>query len=114
VRAAGRSQGTGGGAGAGAPSPSRSMTYAEKWKLTELLGELPDEEQGRAVQIVAERHAEIGGDGGDGGDLVEINIEALDDVTLWMLDRYVRSCEPHAQGALAQAHHAGDVARGAD
>ena len=53
------------------------------------LGELPEDKQARVVQIVAERHAELGG---NEDDLIEINIEELDAVTLWKLDRYVRSC----------------------
>ena len=65
------------------------MTYKEKQDLTELLGELPEDKQARVVQIVAERHAELGG---NEDDLIEINIEELDSVTLWKLDRYVRSC----------------------
>ena len=65
------------------------MSYAEKQELTELLGELPEDKQARVVQIVAERHAEMGG---AEDDLIEINIEELDSVTLWKLDRYVRSC----------------------
>ena len=64
------------------------MTYKEKQDLTELLGELPEDKQARVVQIVAERHAELGG---NEDDLIEINIEELDSVTLWKLDRYVRS-----------------------
>ena len=82
----GGARSTGGGGGA---LPSRDMTYKEKQDLTELLGELPEDKQARVVQIVAERHAELGGNE-DG--LIEINIEELDAVTLWKLDRYVRSC----------------------
>ena len=80
---------TGGGGGGSAALPNRDMSYAEKQELTELLGELPEDKQARVVQIVAERHAEMGG---AEDDLIEINIEELDSVTLWKLDRYVRSC----------------------
>ena len=83
-RGGGGARATGGGA-----LPSRDMTYKEKQDLTELLGELPEDKQARVVQIVAERHAELGG---NEDDLIEINIEELDSVTLWKLDRYVRSC----------------------
>jgi len=48
-----------------------------------------DDKQGKVVQIVSERQGEMGG---DGNDLIEINIEELDSVTLWKLDKYVRSC----------------------
>ena len=73
----------------GGALPSRDMTYREKQELTELLGELPEDKQARVVEIVAERHAELGG---NADDLIEINIEELDSVTLWKLDRFVRSC----------------------
>ena len=84
-----RSRGGGGGGGGGGALPSRDMTYKEKQELTELLGELPEDKQARVVQIVAERHTELGG---NQEDLIEINIEELDSVTLWKLDRFVRSC----------------------
>lgn len=99
-----RSQG-----GASAGLPGREMTYAEKQELTELLGELPDDKQGRVVQIVAERQADMGN---DGSDLIEINIEELDSETLWKLDRYVRSClkpkkrKPTQQEILMEAQRA--------
>ena len=87
---ASRSRGGGGGGGGGGGAlPSRDMTYREKQELTELLGELPEDKQARVVEIVAERHAELGG---NADDLIEINIEELDSVTLWKLDRFVRSC----------------------
>ena len=84
-----RGAATGGGGGGSSALPNRDMSYAEKQELTELLGELPEDKQARVVQIVAERHAEMGG---AEDDLIEINIEELDSVTLWKLDRYVRSC----------------------
>lgn len=85
----GAARSRGGGGGGGGALPSRDMTYKEKQELTELLGELPEDKQARVVQIVAERHAELGG---NQDDLIEINIEELDAVTLWKLDRFVRSC----------------------
>ena len=96
---ASRSRGGGGGGGGGSraparapasePLPTRDMTYAEKQELTELLGELPEDKQAKVVQIVVERQKELGN---AEGDLIEINIEELDSVTLWKLDRFARSC----------------------
>lgn len=67
--------------------PKREMSFEEKHDLTMLLQELPEEKQGRVVQIVSERKK--GMDQAD-DDEIEINIEELDSETLWKLDKYVR------------------------
>ena len=63
------------------------MSFDEKHELTMLLQELPEEKQGRVVQIVSESRK--GMDQAD-DDEIEINIEELDSPTLWKLDKYVR------------------------
>jgi len=67
--------------------PQREMSFDEKHELTMLLQELPEEKQGRVVQIVSESRK--GMDQAD-DDEIEINIEELDSPTLWKLDKYVR------------------------
>ena len=70
------------------PTPNREMSFDEKHELTMLLQDLPDDKQGRVVQIVSERKKGLGQ--GDEDDEIEINIEELDSETLWKLDKYVR------------------------
>jgi len=69
--------------------PKREMSFDEKHELTMLLQDLPEDKQGRVVQIVSERKKGMGQ--GDEDDEIEINIEELDSETLWKLDKYVRS-----------------------
>lgn len=70
------------------PMPKREMSFDEKHELTMLLQDLPEDKQGRVVQIVSERKKGLGQ--GDEDDEIEINIEELDSETLWKLDKYVR------------------------
>lgn len=67
--------------------PKRDMSFDEKHELTMLLQELPEEKQGRVIQIVSEQRKGLGQ---ADDDEIEINIEELDSETLWKLDKYVR------------------------
>jgi len=67
--------------------PQREMSFDEKHELTMLLQELPEEKQGRVIQIVSEQRKGLGA---ADDDEIEINIEELDSETLWKLDKYVR------------------------
>uniref|UniRef100_A0A1J3FA26 Transcription factor GTE7 n=1 Tax=Noccaea caerulescens TaxID=107243 RepID=A0A1J3FA26_NOCCA len=63
----------------------RLMTLEEKSKLGMNLQDLPPEKLGQLVQILRKRNGHLAQD----GDEIELDIEALDNETLWELDRFV-------------------------
>jgi hypothetical protein len=63
----------------------REMTMDEKGKLGVNLQELPPEKLGQLIQILRKRTRDLPQD----GDEIELDIEALDNETLWELDRFV-------------------------
>ncbi|CAN8299078.1 unnamed protein product [Cochlearia groenlandica] len=63
----------------------RQMTMEEKAKLGVNLQELPPEKLGQLIQILNKRTRDLPQD----GDEIELDIEALDNETLWELDRFV-------------------------
>eukprot|EP00245_Coleochaete_scutata_P001947 TRINITY_DN1244_c0_g1_i1.p1 TRINITY_DN1244_c0_g1~~TRINITY_DN1244_c0_g1_i1.p1 ORF type:complete len:945 (-),score=283.96 TRINITY_DN1244_c0_g1_i1:665-3499(-) len=66
----------------------QAMTFDEKRKLSVNLGKLPSDKLGRIVAIISERNPDFGGN----GDEIELDIDSLDDDTLWQLNRYVANC----------------------
>ncbi|CAH8374963.1 unnamed protein product [Eruca vesicaria subsp. sativa] len=63
----------------------RLMTMEEKGKLGVNLQDLPPEKLGQLVQILRKRNGDLAQD----GDEIELDIEAVDNETLWELDRFV-------------------------
>ncbi|XP_010444571.1 PREDICTED: transcription factor GTE7 isoform X2 [Camelina sativa] len=63
----------------------RLMTMEEKSKLGMNLQDLPPEKLGQLVQILKKRNGHLAQD----GDEIELDIEAVDNETLWELDRFV-------------------------
>lgn len=63
----------------------RLMTMEEKSKLGMNLQDLPPEKLGQLVQILRKRNGHLAQD----GDEIELDIEAVDNETLWELDRFV-------------------------
>ncbi|CAN6983053.1 unnamed protein product [Brassica oleracea var. botrytis] len=63
----------------------RLMTMEEKSKLGMYLQDLPPEKLGQLVQILRKRNGHLAQD----GDEIELDIEAVDNETLWELDRFV-------------------------
>ncbi|XP_010529112.1 PREDICTED: transcription factor GTE2-like, partial [Tarenaya hassleriana] len=63
----------------------RLMTMEEKAKLGLNLQDLPPEKLGQLVQILRKRNRHLAQD----GDEIELDIEAIDNETLWELDRFV-------------------------
>ncbi|KFK28231.1 hypothetical protein AALP_AA8G489400 [Arabis alpina] len=63
----------------------RLMTMEEKSKLGMNLQDLPQEKLGQLVQILRKRNGHLAQD----GDEIELDIEAVDNETLWELDRFV-------------------------
>ncbi|CAN7098105.1 unnamed protein product [Brassica rapa subsp. narinosa] len=61
------------------------MTMEEKAKLGVNLQELPPEKLGQLIQILKKRTTNLSQD----GDEIELDIEELDNETLWELDRFV-------------------------
>ena len=61
----------------------REMTMEEKGKLGVNLQELPPEKLGQLIQILKKRTMNLPQD----GDEIELDIEELDNETLWELDR---------------------------
>lgn len=68
--------------------PTRAMTFDEKRNLSVNLGNLPGEKLSRVVEIIQQGTGDIN----QGEDEIELDIDALDNDTLWRLDRYVKSC----------------------
>eukprot|EP00963_Diacronema_lutheri_P011933 scaffold1518_cov331-Pavlova_lutheri.AAC.7 len=68
--------------------PTRAMTFDEKRTLSVNLGNLPGEKLSRVVEIIQQGTGDIN----QGEDEIELDIDALDNDTLWRLDRYVKSC----------------------
>lgn len=68
--------------------PTRAMSFDEKRALSVNLGNLPGEKLSRVVEIIQQGAGDIN----QGEDEIELDIDALDNDTLWRLDRYVKSC----------------------
>lgn len=71
-----------------APGPGRDMTFEEKRKLSHDLSELPGERLGRVLEIIKESPSIGSVEGGD-DDLMELDVDSLDNETLWKLYSYV-------------------------
>ncbi|CAI5484964.1 unnamed protein product [Closterium sp. Yama58-4] len=71
-----------------ADTKKRDMTFAEKQKLSVNLGKLPPEKLDRIVQIISERNPDLS----QNADEIELDIDSLDNETLWELERYVANC----------------------
>ncbi|CAK9197960.1 unnamed protein product [Sphagnum troendelagicum] len=63
----------------------RPMTFEEKEKLSKQMESLPEEKLVRVIEIMRKRHPEIGED----NDEVEVDIESIDNETLWELERFI-------------------------
>jgi Bromodomain extra-terminal - transcription regulation/Bromodomain len=67
----------------------RSMTYEEKQRLSEGLQSLADDKMTQLVGIVRKRNL----DTTQHGDEIELDIDSMDNETLWELDRFVSNCK---------------------
>jgi Bromodomain extra-terminal - transcription regulation/Bromodomain len=67
----------------------RQMTYEEKQRLSEGLQSLPDDKMTQLVGIVRKRNL----DTTQHGDEIELDIDSMDNETLWELDRFVNNCK---------------------
>ncbi|XP_008781734.1 transcription factor GTE7-like [Phoenix dactylifera] len=67
----------------------RPMSLEEKTKLSLGLQSLPQEKMSQVLQIVRKRNA----DPAQQGDEIELDIETMDMVTLWELDRFLYNCK---------------------
>ncbi|KAJ1703399.1 hypothetical protein LUZ63_003178 [Rhynchospora breviuscula] len=67
----------------------RPMTYEEKQRLSEDLQTLPEEKMTQLVGIVRKRNL----DTTQHGDEIELDIDSMDNDTLWELDRFVNNCK---------------------
>ncbi|KAJ3707867.1 hypothetical protein LUZ61_011572 [Rhynchospora tenuis] len=67
----------------------RPMTYEEKQRLSEDLQTLPEEKMTQLVGIVRKRNL----DTTQHGDEIELDIDSMDNETLWELDRFVNNCK---------------------
>lgn len=67
----------------------RPMTYEEKQRLSEGLQSLPDDKMTQLVGIVRKRNL----DATQHGDEIELDIDSMDNETLWELDRFVNNCK---------------------
>eukprot|EP00898_Chlorokybus_atmophyticus_P004465 jgi/Chlat1/5019/Chrsp32S04989 len=65
----------------------RPMTFDEKRVLSENMSNLPAEHLGHVVTIIQQRNKNLQQD----GDEIELDIESLDNETLWQLDAYINS-----------------------
>lgn len=63
----------------------RPMTFEEKEKLSKQMESLPEEKLVRVIEIMRKRHPEIGEDNEE----VEVDIESIDNETLWELERFI-------------------------
>lgn len=67
----------------------RPMTYEEKQRLSEGLQSLTDDKMTQLVGIVRKRNL----DTTQHGDEIELDIDSMDNETLWELDRFVNNCK---------------------
>ncbi|KAJ3679250.1 hypothetical protein LUZ60_017261 [Juncus effusus] len=67
----------------------RAMSYEEKQRLSEGLQNLPEEKMMQVVGIVRKRNLDTTQD----GDEIELDIDTMDNETLWELDRFVSNCK---------------------
>mmetsp|Transcript_22157 Transcript_22157/g.46400 ORF Transcript_22157/g.46400 Transcript_22157/m.46400 type:complete len:473 (-) Transcript_22157:630-2048(-) len=77
--------------------PNADMSFEEKRKLSVNLGMLPAEKLGRVVQIINEGPSKID----NSEEEIELDIDKLDNQTLWRLNKYVNSC---LKGAKKNTH----------
>lgn len=82
----------------GGEDPNADMTFEEKRKLSVNLGMLPAEKLGRVVQIINEGPSKID----NSEEEIELDIDKLDNQTLWRLNKYVTSCLKGAKKASHQ------------
>ena len=82
----------------GGEDPNAEMTFEEKRKLSVNLGILPAEKLGRVVQIINEGPSKID----NSEEEIELDIDKLDNQTLWRLNKYVTSCLKGAKKASHQ------------
>jgi len=100
-----RQQASGGGApkrprsSGGGDDPNADMTFEDKRKLSVNLGMLPAEKLGRVVQIINEGPSKLDN---DEDEEIELDIDKLDNQTLWKLNKYVNSCLKGAKKASHQ------------
>jgi len=66
----------------------REMTFEEKSSLSSSINKLTSNNLGRVVQIIRTSMPSLGA----GSDEIEVDINALDNATLWRLHRFVDSC----------------------
>jgi len=70
------------------PNAVPEMSFEDKRKLSVNLGQVPAEKLGRVVQIINEGPSKID----NSEEEIELDIDKLDNQTLWRLDKYVQSC----------------------
>jgi hypothetical protein len=84
----------------GAPrEDARPMSFSEKKKLSDAINVLPSEHLGTVVKIIHERMPHLT----TSGEEIEIDIDALNPVTLRHLERYVRSVAQRRRRAGGRA-----------
>eukprot|EP01111_Echinosteliopsis_oligospora_P017316 TRINITY_DN7457_c0_g2_i4.p1 TRINITY_DN7457_c0_g2~~TRINITY_DN7457_c0_g2_i4.p1 ORF type:complete len:659 (+),score=190.63 TRINITY_DN7457_c0_g2_i4:163-2139(+) len=71
---------------------TRVMTFEEKRRLSISINALPGDRLGKVIQIIHERNPNLAQSASP--DEIEIDIDALDTVTLRHLERYVRTTQP--------------------
>ena len=71
------------------PAP-QAMSFEQKRKLSVSLGMMPADKLARVVEIINSGPSQLA-TGDD--DEIELDIDALDNVTLWKLDDYVNACK---------------------
>lgn len=88
--------------------PNRDMTFEEKRKLSQVLSMFPPDKLDDVVAIVAGSVQPQP----EADDEIELDIDALDNVTLWKLDKYVKDVLGTDKKGQVGGAHAGPPAEG--
>jgi len=70
---------------------TREMTFEEKKNLSQLINTLEPDALGKMVQIIHDRVPTLANGGNNDGETIEIDIDALDNTTLRILEKFVKS-----------------------
>lgn len=82
----------------------RPMTFEEKRKLSVNLGKLPGDKLGRIVQIISSNQPNLSHE----DDEIELDIDSMDNDTLWELERYVANVMKSKNKGKRKAGEAGE------
>lgn len=74
-------------AGSGQDDQSAEMTFEEKRKLSVKLGMLPAEKLGKVIEIIQQGPSKLD----NSSDEIELDLDVLDNQTLWKLERFTSS-----------------------